>query len=91
VGNEKSEAVGLGERSEQDASPKIRPVDGIYLKRSWGGEVWNVAVLVAIGVNRAGFREVIGVVEGTKEDSDNRAIEASSLDAMGHEALLGYG
>lgn len=24
-------------------------VDGIYLKRSWGGEVQNVAVLVAIG------------------------------------------
>ena len=25
-------------------------LDGIWLKRSWGGEVRNVAVLVAIGV-----------------------------------------
>ncbi len=46
-------------------------VDGIYLKRSWGGEVRNVAVLVAIGVNRAGFREVLGVAEGTKEDAES--------------------
>lgn len=46
-------------------------VDGIYLKRSWGGEVRNVAVLVAIGVNRAGYREVLGVAEGTKEDAES--------------------
>ena len=26
-------------------------LDGIVLKRSWGGEVCNVSVLVAIGVN----------------------------------------
>jgi putative transposase len=43
-------------------------LDGIWLKRSWGGEVKNVSVLVAIGVNRDGFREVLGVAEGTKED-----------------------
>jgi len=43
-------------------------LDGIYLKRSWGGEVKNVAILVAIGVNKAGFREVLGVCEGGKED-----------------------
>jgi len=29
-------------------------LDGIFLKRSWGGEVQNVAVLVAIGVSRPG-------------------------------------
>jgi transposase-like protein len=46
-------------------------VDGIYLKRSWGGEVRNVAILVAIGVNRAGFREILGVAEGTKEDAES--------------------
>ena len=28
-------------------------VDGVYLKRSWGGEVQNVSVLVAVGVNDA--------------------------------------
>jgi len=43
-------------------------LDGIYLKRSWGGEVRNVAVLVAIGVGRDGYREVLGVAEGAKED-----------------------
>lgn len=43
-------------------------LDGISLKRSWGGEVKNVAVLVAIGVNSEGFREVLGVAEGEKED-----------------------
>jgi transposase-like protein len=43
-------------------------LDGIYLKRSWGGEVRNVAVLVAIGVSKTGFREVLGVCEGAKED-----------------------
>jgi transposase-like protein len=43
-------------------------LDGIWLKRSWGGEYQNVAVLVAIGVNEAGYREVLGVAEGLKED-----------------------
>ena len=45
-------------------------LDGICLKRSWGGEVRNVSVLVAIGVNAEGFREVLGVCEGTKEDKE---------------------
>ena len=43
-------------------------VDGIYLRRNWGGEYENVAVLVAIAVNEDGFREVLGATEGTKED-----------------------
>jgi len=43
-------------------------LDGLWLKRSWGGEVKNVSVLVAIGVNQDGFREVLAVSEGTKED-----------------------
>lgn len=43
-------------------------LDGIALKRSWGGEVKNVAVLVAIGVDQSGYREVLGVAEGAKED-----------------------
>ena len=46
-------------------------LDGIWLKRSWGGEVKNVAVLIAIGVNEQGFREVLGVVEGAKEDTES--------------------
>jgi len=43
-------------------------LDGIVLKRTWAGEVNNVSVLVAIGVNDRGYRKILGVVEGTKED-----------------------
>ena len=43
-------------------------LDGIWLKRCWGEEVRNVSVLVAIGVNAEGMREVLGVAEGMKED-----------------------
>jgi transposase-like protein len=46
-------------------------VDGIWLKRSWGGEVQNVSVLVAIGVSTEGFREILGVAEGSREDSES--------------------
>lgn len=46
-------------------------VDGVYLKRSWGGEIQNVSVLVAIGVNEDGCREIIGAAEGMKEDKDS--------------------
>lgn len=45
--------------------------DGVYLKRSWGGEVQNVSILVAIGVNRDGCREIIGAAEGMKEDRES--------------------
>ena len=41
-------------------------LDGIWLKRSWGGEVKNVAVLVPIGVDQESFRQVLGVAEGIK-------------------------
>ena len=57
-------------------------LDGIVLKRSWAGrslrdllahatgagEVRNISVLVAIAVNSEGYREIIGVAEGAKED-----------------------
>jgi len=43
-------------------------LDGLWLKRSWGGEVKNVSVLVAIGVSQTGFREILAVSEGAKED-----------------------
>lgn len=46
-------------------------VDGVYLKRSWGGEIQNVSVLVAIGVNNEGFREILGAAEGMKEDHES--------------------
>lgn len=46
-------------------------LDGIWLKRCWGGEVKNVAVLVAIGVDQDGYRQVLGVAEGAKEDTES--------------------
>ena len=46
-------------------------VDGVYLKRSWGGEIQNVSVLVSIGVSKVGCREIIGAAEGMKEDKES--------------------
>jgi len=46
-------------------------MDGIYLKKNWGGTIESVAILVAIGVNSDGNREVIGACEGGKEDKDS--------------------
>lgn len=46
-------------------------LDGIYLKRNWGGNYENVAVLVAMAVNSDGQREVIGAAEGMKEDKES--------------------
>jgi putative transposase len=43
-------------------------LDGIVMKRSWAGEVRNVSLLVAIAVNVEGYREILGIVEGAKED-----------------------
>ncbi len=43
-------------------------LDGVWLKMSWGGEVQGVSVLVAIGVNTEGYRDVLGVCLGSRED-----------------------
>ena len=43
-------------------------LDGIVMKRTWAGEVRNVSLLVAIGVNQDGFRDILGICEGAKED-----------------------
>jgi transposase-like protein len=43
-------------------------LDGIVMKRSWAGEVRNVSLLVAIGVTSEGYREILGICEGAKED-----------------------
>ena len=45
-------------------------VDGIYLKRSWGGEMASVSVLVAIGVSEDGYREILGACEGASESKE---------------------
>lgn len=61
-------------------------LDGISLKRSWGGEVRNVSVLVAVGVGADGHREVLGVAEGAKED---KAGWSSFLRALVERGLKG--
>ena len=61
-------------------------LDGIWLKRSWGGEVKNVSILVAIGVNQDGYREVLGVMEGAKED---KASWVNFLRSMKSRGLAG--
>jgi len=38
------------------------------LKRSRAEEVRNISLLVAIGVNSEGYREILGICEGAKED-----------------------
>jgi transposase-like protein len=43
-------------------------LDGIVLKPSWAEEVRNVSLLVAIAVNGEGYREILGICEGAKED-----------------------
>ena len=53
-------------------------LDGIWLKRCWAGEVKNVSILVAIGVDHHGYRQVLGIREGAKED------KASWLGFMRH-------
>src|ERR1700741_3086679 len=54
-------------RSIEGEHPYIY-LDGIVLKRSWAGEVRNVSLLVAIGVNGGGYRDILGICEGAKED-----------------------
>lgn len=46
-------------------------LDGLYLKRKWGGQYGKVAVLVAMAVNERGEREVLGAAEGMKEDKES--------------------
>ena len=58
-------------------------MDGVWHKRSWGGSVENVSVLVAIGVDDTGHREVIGVAEGMKEDAASWNSFVSSLISRG--------
>ncbi len=43
-------------------------LDGIVMKRTWAGEVRNVSLLVAIAVDSEGYREILGIIEGAKED-----------------------
>jgi transposase-like protein len=68
-------------------------LDGIVLKRSWGGEVKNISELAAIGVDQDGYRRILGVSEGHKEDKagwlgfikdlKQRGVEGCSINHLG--------
>jgi transposase-like protein len=58
-------------------------LDGVVLKRSWAGEVRNVSVLVAIGVGADGYRRILGVAEGHKEDKSGWSGFLRNLKARG--------
>ena len=47
-------------------------MDGIYLKKNRGGVIESIAILVAIGVNSDGNREVVGAAEGGREDKEKK-------------------
>ncbi len=48
-------------------------LDGVVLKRTWAGAVRNVSLLVAIGVTAEGYRKILGICEGTKQDKAGRS------------------
>jgi transposase-like protein len=54
-------------------------LDGIVMKLTWAGEVRNVSLLVASAVNSEGFREILGIREGAKEDKSGYGRSRSSL------------
>lgn len=58
-------------------------INGIHLKHSWGDAFENVAILVAIAVNQDGYREIIGVAEGLKEDKESWRSFLHSLRSRG--------
>jgi putative transposase len=53
------------------------------VKRSWGSEVRNLAVLVAMAVRADGHREILGVIEGAKEDKESWLSFLRQLKARG--------
>src|ERR1041385_3952054 len=58
-------------------------LDGIVMKRTWAGEVRNVSLLVASAVNSEGFREILGICEGAKEDKSGWSGFLKHLKARG--------
>jgi len=62
-------------------------LDGICLKRTWGGEVRNVSVLVAVGVGMDGYRDILGVVEGGREDKEGWSKFLSHLKQRGLKSV----
>ena len=72
-------------------------LDGVVLKRTWAGEVRNVSVLIAIGVNADGFREILDAVrrtwDGKGEDGsiDGDSVEWMTVTPQLRETMLAQG
>lgn len=62
-------------------------LDGIVLKRTWADEIRNVSILVAFGVNDDGYREILGAVEGAKEDKAGWGSFIASLKQRGLDGV----
>jgi Transposase, Mutator family len=60
----------------------------VYLDgmRSWAGEVRNVSLLVGIGVNNEGYREILGICEDARRT--RRAGAASSSSQLGGDPIV---
>ena len=61
-------------------------LSAVELKRTWGSDCRTVGVLVAIGVNPQGVREVLGVVEG---DRNSQAAWLEFLRSLRKRGLTG--
>jgi transposase-like protein len=75
-------------RPIEDEHPYLY-LDGIVLKRSWAGEVRNVSLLVATSVNREGYREILGICEGGKEDGASWLAFLKQLKQLKQRGLAG--
>ena len=51
-----------------EAGSETKTLWGRWYRSTKGGEVKNVSVLVAIGVAQTGYRQILAVSEGAKED-----------------------
>ena len=64
-------------------------VDGTYLRRSRGGPCESVAVMVAMGADDDGCREVMGAAEGLAEPAERRRELPSRPRSRGARMLTG--
>lgn len=62
-------------------------IDGIYLRRSWGGSYENVSILIAVGVGEDGRREITGCSEGFAEPKESWRGLLPWLEGRGLEGL----
>jgi putative transposase len=80
---------GVAQPTDRGRTPVCLPRRRL-LKRSWAGEVRNVSLLVAIGVNSDGYQEIIGICEGTKEDKARLGLSQAPQGTRSHRPPADY-